>query len=126
MRRARAGATRGPGRARARGRGPSSVVSSPVTGQAVRLRLAPEADESPEVLGEALDLVRREEGFDLLPYGVLGRVGPEELERHLVEVRQVLGAELPEARDVQALLRHPRVGLKPLAVRQLLAADGVE
>src|SRR5262249_3050078 len=62
----------------------------------------PQLDALEEQLGERVHLVRREQRLDLLAHRLLGDLAAEELVGHLVEVREVRGAELLEAPELHA------------------------
>src|SRR5262245_16181151 len=91
-----------------------------------RVLLAPLLDLLPEVLGEGLVLVLREERRDLALDGFARARGAEELPGHLVEVREVLVAELPEAVGLEALVRDGGVGRELVALRHVLVRDREE
>jgi hypothetical protein len=67
--------------------------------------------------------VLREEGFDLAAHGVARAVGPEVVPRHLIELGQLLVAELEEAVLLETALRDLRVAPELLAVREILGGD---
>jgi hypothetical protein len=73
--------------------------------EAIALGLAPEPDQSVEVVRELLDLVLGVQRRHLLAHDVAEPVGLEELERDLVEGGEVLGAEVLEGVGVHHLAR---------------------
>src|SRR5688572_18743082 len=87
---------------------------------------APALDRLPEVLGEALPLVLREQRLDLDAHRLARALAGEVVARHLVEVGQMLATEVLEARRVEALAREPRVAGDLLAVGEFLARQRVE
>ena len=75
--------------------------------ETIRFGLAPELEQTPEVLGELLDSCSGNFDSTFRRTASLACARAEELPGHLVEVRQVLGAELLETRGLEPLLGDP-------------------
>src|SRR5688572_18718899 len=88
-----------------------------------RVLLAPALELLPEVLGERVPLVAGEERLDLAPDRLARALGAEEAPSDLVEVREVLRAELLELVGLEAPAGEFRVAPQLLAIRQVLLGE---
>src|SRR4051795_8354775 len=86
----------------------------------------PHADEAPVVGDEMLVLVLRERPLHGLHEQIVERLAPDELERRLVEVGEMLGTELAVVVDVEVVLRQGAVPVELLRVREVVAVADLE
>src|SRR5262245_60158637 len=88
--------------------------------------LAPALHPTPEELGELVDLVGRKKRGDLLVDGVAHGSGAEKAVGELVELAEVLAAEIAELFGLEALTCDPGIGAKSLARIKVTVGDRVE
>jgi hypothetical protein len=88
--------------------------------------LAPALNPAPEELGERFDLVGGEEGGHLLPDRIVHDFGAEEVVGELIEMTEMLSAEVAERLGLEALVSNPRIFSEPLAGIEVAVGDSVE